>query len=474
MSMVRVPVRSLRPVRGRSNRPALVAVIAAVVVLLVPSVSSATPPRPGGAGDREAARALRRTPVVEVFERSRDAVVNISCTEQVVVRGRRRSLFDDFFAVPVPPRTITRQSVGSGFVIHEQGYVVTNAHVVARTGAQQRVIFADGRTYEAEIVASDAEADLAVLKIESDEPLPVLPLGRSDDLMVGETVVAIGNPFGFGHTVTSGVVSALDRELPVSPQVVFTGLVQTDASINPGNSGGPLLNVLGELIGVNTAIRGDAENIGFAIPVDRLRTLLPDLLDVERRYGVEAGLVLDSVDAPRVLQVRGGSPADRAGVRRGDLLRAIDGRPVREGIDWDIALIGRRAGATVPVELERDGRPIAVEIELAPRPEPDGTMLAWSKLGLRLVPLPPDLAAPLGLRRPVGLVVEELRPDGPAERAGLRRADVLLQVGRYYVSRMSDLGELLDGVDPGDGLGVGFLRVARRSKEFHEAVIEVR
>ncbi|MDP7348694.1 MAG: trypsin-like peptidase domain-containing protein, partial [Phycisphaeraceae bacterium] len=208
----------------------------------------------------------RRTPVVRVFEQSRNAVVNISTTQIVQLRDPLGfDLFEQFFHMP-RRRTFRRQSVGSGFVLHEAGYIVTNAHVVART-AERKVLFADERAFDAQVVALDHEHDLAVLKIDADGPLATLPLGTSHDLMVGETVIAIGNPLGLSDTVTAGVISAVDRELEFGDGKSFKGLIQTDASINPGNSGGPLLNILGDLIGVNTAMRGDAQNIGFAIPV---------------------------------------------------------------------------------------------------------------------------------------------------------------------------------------------------------------
>jgi len=159
--------------------------------------------------------------------------------------------------------------LGSGFVVHEDGYIVTNAHVVADV-SQLKVVFNDGREFQAQIVSEDTSKDLAVLSLKNVTDLPFIELGRSSDLMIGETVVCIGNPLGYASTVTSGVVSAVGRDLQVSEGFWMRGLIQTDASINPGNSGGPLLNINGELIGINTAIRADAQNIGFAIPVDTL------------------------------------------------------------------------------------------------------------------------------------------------------------------------------------------------------------
>ncbi len=224
----------------------------------------------------------RRTPVVRVFDAAKDAVVNISTRRLVNARSRffgyRDDPFDDIFISPFRRRNVAIQSLGSGFLIHPDGYIVTNEHVVRRA-TKITVFGADGVSHPARVIATDAEHDLAILKMDrpDGQPLAALPLGRSDDLMIGETVVAIGNPKGYRHSVTSGVISALNRELAFNGNVKYTGLIQTDASINPGNSGGPLLNVNAEVIGINTAIYGphaDFSGTGFAIPVDRAKAFL--------------------------------------------------------------------------------------------------------------------------------------------------------------------------------------------------------
>ena len=217
--------------------------------------------------------ARRRTPLVRVVEQVRDSIVNISASGRVNVPYH--DIFDLFFE---RQRRRTVFSVGSGFVIHESGYIVTNAHVVDAS-RDLRAAFANGEEYEATTLVSDRAHDLAILRIRPERPVVPIPMGRSDDLMPGESVIAIGNPLGYANTVTSGIVSALGRRIEFSPDLVYEDLIQTDAAINPGNSGGPLLNILGELVGINTAIKPGAENIGFAIPVDRLRALLPAMLD---------------------------------------------------------------------------------------------------------------------------------------------------------------------------------------------------
>jgi serine protease Do len=308
-------------------------------------------------------RAERVTPVVRVFKECSPAVVNLSTTAVVTVQPRVGipDIFNEMFDFPtIRPRSYTTHSVGSGFLIHENGYLVTNAHVVERA-AECKAVFADGTELSAVAVASDPGTDLAVLKVDASKPLPFLRMGKSDDLMPGESVIAIGNPLGYQHTVTSGVISALNRELRFSHDRVYSGLIQTDASINPGNSGGPLLNIFGELIGVNTAIRGDAQNIGFAIPVDRLHDLLPTILDLERLRRVDFGLHFDSdgangsVSGVRVKSVDPDSPAARAGVQVGDIVTAIDGRPTPEFMDAFGILSGAKTGRRLNLEVAREG-----------------------------------------------------------------------------------------------------------------------
>ncbi|MHC4990172.1 MAG: trypsin-like peptidase domain-containing protein [Planctomycetota bacterium] len=448
----------LRPTRLACTLPILVLAACGMVQGLAAGTGSS----PDDQQSRQESLRLRRTPVVEVFESSRDSVVNISTTEVIEVQGSGPfdRMLREFFEVPTRPRRYTRQGIGSGFVIHPDGYLVTNAHVVA--GATElKATFASGREYEARVIADDTTRDLAILKIDAERSLPTLRLGRSDDLMVGETVVAIGNPLGYQHTVTAGVVSAIGRDLEFPNGVALPELIQTDASINPGNSGGPLMNVLGELIGVNTAIRGDAENIGFAIPVDQLREILPRLLDVHRRYRIDSGLVLSSSRVPRVEAVGPGSPADDAGIRVGDVVRAIDSSPVREGVDFYIGLIGKQAGDRVRLEVDRGGRSLDRQLVLAGRPRPDGDRLARSKLGVRVRALPEDIARDLRLPGEAGIFVLDVEVGGPADRGGIEARDIIMSVGRYHVTSVEELGQLLELADADEQIPVRCIRVER-------------
>ena len=394
------------------------------------------------------ARQSRRSPVVAVFEQCRDAVVNISTTRIVRVRSLRYgSLFDEIFDFGRP--TIREQPVhgiGSGFVVHESGYIVTNGHVVSRAH-DVKVIFADKRELEAEIVAVDPEHDLAVLKVNTRRPLPHLKLGRSDDIMVGETVIAVGNPLGLQHTVTTGIVSALDRTLQFGEDTDYRGLIQTDTAINPGNSGGPLLNINAELIGITTAIRGDAQNVGFAIPVDRLWELVPVMLDIERRERVRFGLQVGGAGSD-VVAVRSDSPAAKAGLRRGDRVIEFNGKPLRDAIDYYVQLLSQKPGDEIRLTIRRGGEQLNKTIALQAIPPPDGRKLAEQLLGLELAEIPPRVRRELELPDYAGVFVDEVARGGPADRADIRPGDLILQLNRTTVATLSDAGLALEDTRP--------------------------
>ncbi len=395
-------------------------------------------------------RAARRTPVVEVFDKTRDAVVSISATQVVERQVGFSSPFDDFFDFPGFPRRsqrYTATNLGSGFVIHPDGYVVTNAHVVASSAAL-KVIFSDHKEYEADIVAIDERHDLAVLKLKPDHPLPAVTLGRSDDLMIGETVIAIGNPLGYDHTVTSGIISATNRKLDLNETVLYEGLIQTDASINRGNSGGPLLNVLGELIGINTAIRGDAQNIGFAIPVDSLRMLLPEMLSVERTRRLAVGLRLGW--RGRVYVVEATGPAAEARVEPGDELVAVDGIRVNQDLDFYIHMLDIPPNGKIHLQLKRDDKLIEATITPKEIPIPDGAALLRSKFGLSVRPLTADQARQYGIKS--GLLIVEVENGSPAGLAEFRRGLIVVRIGKYPPSDLGEIGLMLENLQRGDSV----------------------
>ncbi|HVP13000.1 MAG TPA: trypsin-like peptidase domain-containing protein, partial [Phycisphaerae bacterium] len=403
---------------------------------------------------------------------------NLSTTTIVTVRDSFGfgGLFDEIFDFPMTrPRQYEAHSIGSGFLIHSAGYVVTNAHVVDRA-SECKVTFADGTELPATKVAVERKDDLAILKVDADRkggtrksegpPFPSLKLGHSDDLMPGETVIAIGNPLGYQHTVTTGVISALNRELRFGDKVAYTGLIQTDASINPGNSGGPLLNVLGELIGINTAIRGDAQNIGFAIPVDRLTAILPEMLDIERlhrvRFGVHFGGDAEETHQAgvRVKEVDAGSAAAKAGVEVGDVVVAINGQPTPNFMEAFRWLDGLDVGKDVTLELSQaGGKKKSVKVPLEEIPQLDGGTMMWTRFGIRVRELNESDLHKMGLNQKIALLVTEVDRKTQAFKEGVAAGDLVTRFGGRPVTSIDALGHLLEQVKAGDRVAVGVWRI---------------
>jgi len=405
----------------------------------------------------------RVTPVVLAYRRAKPSVVNIS-SEKIVTAsiGPFGGAFEDIFPSPLR-REVAVQSLGSGFIVHPAGYIVTNAHVVSRA-TKIAVTLSDNSKYPARVISADPDHDLAVLKIEPPKgvSLPHLPLGRSDDLMVGETVLAVGNPMGLSHTVTGGIVSALDRELEFAQGVKYTGLIQTDAPINPGSSGGPLLNVRGELVGINTAIRADAQNIGFAIPVDKLMELFPMLLNFERINRADFGATVQQRHGPagdelRVTAIRAGGPADGK-LKVGDRLRALNGRGLAQVPDFTCEMLALGAPAKAYLECQRDGKAVNVTVDILAKPKPNGNLLARKLFGMTLKEVTPESARELRLPMDHGLMVVGIDGASPAELIGLRLKDVVFQVGTAYVVDMESLGVILEEAAAGQAVRIGVAR----------------
>jgi serine protease Do len=273
--------------------------------------------------------------------------------------------------------------------------------------------------------------------------------------------VAIGNPFGFTHTVTSGVISAVNRDLEVNDGKAFHNLIQTDASINPGNSGGPLLNILGELIGINTAIRGDAENMAFAISVDNLLDELPEMLNIEHLRRVRLGMRVGGRDEARVTEVSADSPAAAAGIRVRDIVTAVDGQSVKRDTDFYFALLEKDPDRPIHISVVRNGKPKDVELTIREIPRPNGAALAKQLFGLHLRELTPRQCRRLGLKPGVGLLVVEVEEGSPAAEIGVVPGDIVSSLGRYYVSSLDSVGQLLQYVDEGDEVRFGGLRIER-------------
>jgi serine protease Do len=378
---------------------------------------------------------LRRTVTVDVVRRTKDAVVYISTTKLVRTSPFGNDIFFRDFG-----QNVAVQSLGSGFVVHEDGYIITNNHVIDRA-REITVELPDNQKFPAELISTDAEADLAILKIKADKPLPYLELGDSSDLMIGEPVIAVGNPLGYSHSVSTGIVSAVHRNIE-DPNVKLTDLIQTDAAINPGNSGGPLLNAYGQVIGINTAVRGDAQNIGFAIQVNRLRDLIPTLMDPAHVNKVQVPIALKesrSVAPPSKVTATV-HLAD--GPQRTAVISINKHRP-RDIIDAYVQLLHAKAETRVELEFSKDP-PLGVWAKaVAP---PDAIVQAKKRLGITIEPLTPMLAQKYGLDIENGMIVSEVQNGSVAAKSGLEPGDIILGMGQYRIQTLDDFGQLLQAL----------------------------
>jgi Do/DeqQ family serine protease len=389
---------------------------------------------------------LRHTVTVDVVQRVGPAVVNIT-TERVVARSSPfraygndpffDRFFQDFFEPSVPQAV---QSLGSGVVIDAQRHILTNEHVVGHA-SRIRVTLSDGRAFDATLIGADPNNDIAVLKAETEEKVPWTPLGASNDLMVGEPVIAIGNPFGLANTVTTGVVSALNRSIR-SETRVFHGFIQTDASINPGNSGGALLDAEGRLIGVNTAVYDGGQGIGFAIPVDVARRVVSELIvhggvtpvwlgiefqDLTPGLG-EALSLPDDTNGALVNRVHEKSPAARAGVQRGDVVTQLDGRPVPTSRDFYEMLESVTPGQELRLDLLREGKPRTLSLRAEVVPDAVVSQMLRERLGIELTPA-----------KEGGYSVRTVREGGGAARIGIRPGDLILGINGRPLRSDEDL-----------------------------------
>jgi serine protease Do len=400
------------------------------------------------------ARALRRTRVVEVFENCKDSVVFVTGP---VVKSEKASL-EEFFVTG--GRMPKESSVGTGFVIHKSGFVVTNAHGVERTIAHV-VVLADGKASPAELVAVLREQDLALLRVLGGPPLKAARLAQSGDLMIGETVIVIGNPHALRDTCTAGVLSAIGRATHVAdlPGVTLRDTIQTDAGINPGSSGSPWFNAVGEVIGMTASMKKDAQNIAFALSAATLRKALPKMLNVERRYGFASGLEVSADGRCEVAAIRPDSPAAKAGLRPGDVITRLADEPVATSLDFHLALIGRKPDQTISLELSREGKPQKVSLTLAPRPKPDAKALLKQKLGLEAVPLEAAKVKAMGLRVARGLVVTAVDPAVYEKvQHPPQVGDVLVRIGFLRPRDPDQAAELVEDLQPGQPLDLVFLR----------------
>jgi serine protease Do len=440
----------------------------------------------GAQAQRQAARAAALPDFVELAEKLGPAVVNVSVTQAAKPGAQQfgrqqpgeapfggddpfsefwRRFFGDQFG---GPGTGPQRGLGSGFIIDSKGLILTNNHVVENAD-KISVKLSDDREFDAKVVGRDPKTDLAVIEITDGKGnFPVARLGDSSALKVGEWVVAMGSPFGLDNTLTAGVVSAKGRQIGAGP---YDNFIQTDASINPGNSGGPLVNLRGEVVGINTAIfsrSGGNLGIGFATPIDLAKEILPELIKsgkVTRGWlGVSIqritpdlaeSLGLEKSRGALVASVSDGSPAAEAGIQAGDVIVEYNGKEIEDSSQLPILVARTKVGQNAKVTVVRDKKRIPITIKVGELQEQEVVASAPqepAKLGMAVQNVTPEMAESLGLSRARGVVITAVQPQSPAAEAGLRRGDVILEINRKAIDSAAEVQKLLTQVKPGENL----------------------
>ncbi len=412
---------------------------------------------------------------VEIWNRVSPAVVNVDTAREITVPEFSpffREFFRDFgFRMPEPrERSRKVEGRGSGFVIDKDGHILTNFHVIENADTI-KVRFAEREEYEARVVGTDRRTDIALIKIEPKKDLPTLVLGDSDALRVGQIVMAIGNPAGtLDRTFTVGHVSGLGRVIgQFQERMPYQDFIQTDAAINLGNSGGPLVNVDGEVVGINTAWAAFAENIGFAVPINFAKNILPDLKqrgkairgflgvtvrDLPPGAGKEYGLSNDN--GAQVQDVTPDSPAEKAGFKTYDVITEVEGQKINSAGDLVNVVTRFRPGTTARVKYFRDGKERTAKVRLAELPEAPGEQPAAPEagaeemLGMTVEPVTPELKDRLQLDADEGVIVSDVEPGGVAASAGVRPADVIVEANRRPIRSVKEFREAVEKVKSGD------------------------
>ncbi|MBW2217993.1 MAG: trypsin-like peptidase domain-containing protein [Deltaproteobacteria bacterium] len=389
----------------------------------------------------------RQNAVVQAVSKVSPAVVNISSKYEVVenvnpfsaygINPRLDSFFRDFFDHGYKQRK-KRSSLGSGVIIDgNRGFILTNAHVIEEVGTIT-VTLKDEREYKARVVGADPDSDLAVLEISSEHPLPAVDMGNSSDVMIGETVIAIGNPFGFSNTVTTGVISATNRSIRTDNRVYYN-FIQTDASINPGNSGGPLLNINGELIGINTAIYAKAQGIGFAIPINRASRIVSDLIKYGEVIHAWVGIVVQNIDVrlahylklsdKKGVFVKGiehQSPAEKAGIEEGDIILAINNNKLLSTSDYEAAIRNLSAGDAINTSVFRNNKTMVFPVKTSAYPLDKALPLAYSLYGVNVK------------KHSIGVVIKEIDRKSYLYKIGAEPGDIIRQINEIAITGLDD------------------------------------
>jgi len=446
---------------------------AAICLLAVSPVPAATPPKQGGVF-------LTPASFSELAEMVSPAVVNIRTVKTVKGGGRvfrhfmpgpfeKEDPFHDFFNKffgEEQQRDYKQRSLGSGFIIDKEGFIVTNNHVVENAD-KIMVKLKSGDEFDAEIVGRDANTDIALIKIKAKNSLPELKIGDSDAIKVGQWVVAIGSPFGFEQTVTAGIVSAKGRVIGSGP---YDDFIQTDASINPGNSGGPLINMAGEVIGINTAIIASGQGIGFAIPVNMARGIIEQLKtsgevtrgwlgvaiqpiskELADYYGIKNGRGV------LVTEVFSGDPADKAGIKAKDIILEVNNKKVEESRDLTRMIANTVVGETVNIKILRDGQEMIFRVEIAKREEAKLAARQPERkdedaMGIRVTDLTAEVARRFNLNEAEGVIVVGVEAESKGGEAGVQVGDIIKEVNHQAVQTVADYSRVIDAVRPGESI----------------------
>ena len=367
----------------------------------------------------------RKTPITEAIRKVQPSVVSISSEKKAASNSRWPFTHEE----NQRPRV---SGMGTGVLIDGRGYILTNQHVVDKVQGIE-VHLADGTVLPARLIQQDEAMDIAMLKVDAGRPLPAVTIGTSADLMVGEQVITIGNAFGYEGTTSVGIISQINRNVTLADDQVYRNLIQTDACINPGNSGGPLINIDGELIGINVAVRAGAQGIGFALPIDDVKRVAVEMISTRRIAGAWHGLVTGETTvgdgrAVVVSDVPANSPAAAAGLQRGDVVVRIGDLPVTNSIDVERGLLDSRPGVKSDVLIRRGGQEkhLALDMQPLPRSGNDAGEQIWRALGVRTVPVNRDYVKGVAPSCRGGLYVQSVSPNSPAARATIQKGDILV------------------------------------------------
>ncbi len=432
----------------------------------------------------------------DLSKKAGPAVVNISTVKVVETSKKLKKFFSPFHRDDMPfdnffkeffgdiPQKRKAHSLGSGFILSEDGYIVTNNHVIKEAEKIKVVLQGGEKSYPAEVVGKDPETDLALLKIDAGKDLPVLKFGDSQDMEIGEWVVAIGNPFGLDHTVTAGIISARGRVIGAGP---YDNFLQTDASINPGNSGGPLLNMDGKVIGINTAIVASGQGIGFAIPSNLAKDVIKQIKEYGQVKRGWLGVTIQDIDKntakalglpePKgalVASVRSGEPAAKAGIKVGDVILSVDGQDIDDAGDLTRTIGRISPGKTISMSIWRKGNRKEIQVTLGERSsqiaqaEVEKQQSESGLLGMQLRPVRDQEAEALGLSSTKGLLVVDVKEMSPAAEANMRRGDIVLEANGKSVNSVADIRKIIK--DDSKGKGVVLLFIKRKSQTLFRTI----